>query len=121
MRVKLAILLSLLCGGCAHTDVGKAIDAAQTGLAVVDVGVDKGSQAYSESVTVLRRYCNGDAGCEKKYRVTDEDVAQATEVLKLAGDAYDEMAALLKQLAQQWARFETQKKALEAAADEVAK
>jgi hypothetical protein len=92
-----------LATGCAHAkNVEKGISAAQTGLAVVDVGTDKLASEYVAAVQALRAHCNGDAACEARFKVTDEDVARVTELAKKLAAGYDGAAELLKVMGEAW-------------------
>ena len=105
------ILLSLVTtfsvgAGCAHTSPEQALEAAQTGLAVVDVASAKAAGDYVDAVQYLRRECRGDAACETRYKVDDESVAKVTAGFKALSAAYDQSADSMKGVQEAWVAIE---------------
>lgn len=118
MRLTTLVVLTLT-AGCAHVDVSKGLDVAQNGMAVVDVGVDVLTDDYVEAVTALRNHCDGDAECEEKFKVTDEDVSKVTEALESLSTVYDQTAELLKTVGKTWGQIEGTVKQVKESADAV--
>jgi hypothetical protein len=100
-RILLGVVL--LCG-CGH-DPSRGLQAAQTGLAFVDVGTDRLVEEYIAAVQAIRAHCAGDEQCEEKYHVTDADVAKVTKLGQQLSAAYDQSAIILQQLTTAWAEL----------------
>ena len=102
MKKRIALVLATTLAGCGHMTVEKGLEVAQDGMAVVDVGVDKLGDRYIAAVNALRAYCNGNAECEKKYRVTDEDTAKVADAVEELSKVYDATAETLSTVDKTW-------------------
>ena len=100
-RIALGMLLMTGCAG-KKIDVEKGLQVLQNGLAVVDVAVDKLADDYVVSVKALRAHCKGDANCEKKFKVTDEDVAKTADALEELSKVYDTTAETASTVGKTW-------------------
>ncbi len=94
--MKRVIIASMLLVGCGHANMEKGVTLVQKGLAVVDVGTDKLADEYVEAVQELRAHCAGDEACERKYKVTDEDVRKVTGLAIKLGVVYDTTTAAVE-------------------------
>lgn len=104
--LSIVAFFSINAAGCAHTSPEQALEAAQTGLAVVDVASAKVAEDYVDAVQYIRRECRGDEACEKRYKVDDESVAKVTAGFKALSEAYDQAAKTTKDVQEAWVAIE---------------
>ena len=88
--------------GCAHNSPERAMEAAQTGLAVIDVASAELAKSYVDAVQYVRRECRGDAACETRYKVDDASVAKVMAGFKILAEAYDQAAMTARDVQIAW-------------------